>query len=88
MINLAVTQPEYQTIVLKRIGRRHKRLKIVLKWLVFIMTKPYNKTVAEVSCLRSNQRILSDLVLQRPETSATVDYKNYRFTIFFALPSE
>ena len=54
----------------------------------FITSKPYNKTVAEVSCLRSNQRILSDLVLQRPETSATVDYKNYRFTIFFALPSE
>lgn len=30
----------------------------------------------------------TNLVLQRPETSATVDYKNYRFTIFFALPSE
>ena len=75
--------------MLKRIGRRHKRLKIVLKWFVFFITaKPYNKTVAEVSCLRSNQRILSDLVLRRPETSATVDCKNYRFTIFFALPSE
>lgn len=33
------TQPEYQTIVLKRIGRRHKRLKIVLKWLVFYNIK-------------------------------------------------
>ena len=32
-------QPEYQTIVLKRIGRRHKRLKIVLKWLVFYNVK-------------------------------------------------
>lgn len=32
-------QPEYQTIVLKRIGRRHKRLKIVLKWLVFYNDK-------------------------------------------------
>lgn len=37
MINLAVTQPEYQTIVLKRIGRRHKRLKIVLKWLKIVL---------------------------------------------------
>ena len=88
MINLAVAQHDFWTIVLKRIGRRHKRLKIVLKWLFFYNAKPYNKTVAEVSCLRSNQRILSDLVLQRPDTSATVDYKNYRFTIFFALPSE
>ena len=39
MIKLTIAQPEYQTIVLKRIGRRHKRLKIVLKWLVFYNAK-------------------------------------------------
>ena len=40
MIKLTIAQPEYQTIVLKRIGRRHKRLKIVLKWLVFYYCCP------------------------------------------------
>ena len=46
-------QHDFWTIVLKRIGRRHKRLKFVLKWFVFFITaKTYNKTVAEVSCLR------------------------------------
>lgn len=39
MIKSAIAQHEYQTIVLKRIGRRHKRLKIVLKWLVFYSVK-------------------------------------------------
>lgn len=39
MIKLTIAQPEYQTIVFKRIGRRHKRLKIVLKWLVFYNVK-------------------------------------------------
>lgn len=39
MIKLTIAQPEYQTIALKRIGRRHKRLKIVLKWLVFYNVK-------------------------------------------------
>lgn len=32
-------QHDFWTIVLKRIGRRHKRLKIVLKWLVFYNVK-------------------------------------------------
>lgn len=30
---------DFWTIVLKQIGRRHKRLKIVLKWLVFYNDK-------------------------------------------------
>ena len=51
MINLAVTQHDFWTIMLKRIGRRHKRLKIVLKWLVFYNAKPYYKTVEGVSKL-------------------------------------
>ena len=43
-------QHEFRTIVLKRIGRRHKRLKFVLKWFDF-----YNsKTVAEVSSIVSS----------------------------------
>ena len=33
---ISVTQHDFWTIVLKRIGRRHKRLKIVLKWFVFL----------------------------------------------------
>lgn len=39
MIKLTIAQPEYQTFALKRIERRHKRLKIVLKWLVFYNIK-------------------------------------------------
>lgn len=39
MINLSIAQHDFWTLVLKRIGRRHKRLKIVLKWLVFYNVK-------------------------------------------------
>ena len=35
MIKFSSSQHNFWTIVLKRIRRRHKRLKFVLKWFVF-----------------------------------------------------
>ena len=39
MIKFLSSQHDFWTIVLKRIGLRHKRLKFVLKWLVFYNDK-------------------------------------------------
>lgn len=36
MIKFPSSQHNFWTIVLKRIGRRHKRLKFVLKWFDFL----------------------------------------------------